>query len=49
MKKQTNKPIINKDDFLKELSKMSVQDVNRMIESKGKPVKLVMPVLFNVK
>ena len=37
---------INKEDFLKILESMSIQDINNLIKNKGKQPKLITPVVF---
>lgn len=34
---------MNKQDFINELSRMSIEDINRIISEKGKKAKLIIP------
>lgn len=40
------KPKISKSDFIKELSSMTREDINKIILEKGKPIKPISPVIF---
>lgn len=47
MKKEKQKtPTIDKDDFIHFLSSASPEEVNKLIIEKGKPRKLIEPMIF---
>lgn len=43
----TKKETTNKEDFIRELSSMTVQEINELIKSKGKGPKVVQGVIFH--
>ena len=46
MKNTKNKPSISKDNFIEFLSKATPEEVNQLIKDKGKPRKLIQPMIF---
>lgn len=45
-KKVVSKPTISKCDFIKFLSSATPEEINRYIVEKGKPPRLVEPIIF---
>lgn len=45
-KVKNNKPSISKDDFIKFLATSSPEEVTNYIVNKGKPPKLICPMIF---
>ena len=46
MAKKTTKNKIEKDDFIQFLASSSPEEINKFIEEKGKPRKLIEPMIF---
>lgn len=45
-KKKVEKPTIPKDDFIEFISSMTPAEINKLIEEKGKPHRLMEPLFF---
>lgn len=45
-KAKNNKPTIKKEDFIEFLMSASPEDINKYIREKGKPAKLIEPIIF---
>lgn len=37
---------MEKNDFLKIINSLSIKEINKIISEKGKPPKLIMPIVF---
>lgn len=44
--KKSPKPIIQKQDFIKFLASATPEEINRYIAEKGKPARLIEPIIF---
>lgn len=44
--KKSVKPIIQKQDFIKFLASATPEEINRYIAEKGKPARLIEPIIF---
>ena len=43
---KSSKPIIQKQDFIKFLASATPEEINRYIVEKGKPARLIEPIIF---
>ena len=46
MKEKKKKDTISKDNFIEYLSSCSPDEINKMIEEKGKPLRKICPIFF---
>lgn len=46
MKKKDSKFKINKDNFIQFLANSSPEEINEFIKEKGKPMKIIEPIVF---
>jgi len=44
--KKNNKDTVSKDDFISFLASSTPEELNKLIETKGKPPKLICPMFF---
>lgn len=46
MKENNRKPYIQRDEFIQFLASCTPEDINNLIAEKGKPPKLIEPIIF---